>query len=121
MNEVDFYKIESTQKLERGWLMIFVLNPNHQIFEGHFPGNPVLPGVCMIQMVKDAVANMTGKKWLLSEARQIKFLEMIIPNEKDVFSFLLNYEVDNAECLVRASFEKDGKTLFKFQGCFQQI
>jgi 3-hydroxyacyl-[acyl-carrier-protein] dehydratase len=121
MNELDFYKITSTRNLDKGWLMTFVLNPNHRIFKGHFPGNPVLPGVCMVQMVKDILCNLTEKKWFLFEARQIKFLEMIIPNEKDVFSFSLNKDGNNVECLVRASFARDEKTLFKFQGRFKQV
>lgn len=26
-----------------------ILNPLHPIFKGHFPDNPILPGVCMMQ------------------------------------------------------------------------
>ena len=29
------------------------LNPAHRVFEGHFPGQPVVPGVCMVQMIKE--------------------------------------------------------------------
>ena len=28
------------------------LNAAHSIFKGHFPGQPIVPGVCMMQMVK---------------------------------------------------------------------
>jgi len=26
------------------------LNKDHPVFEGHFPGNPILPGVCTVKM-----------------------------------------------------------------------
>ena len=29
------------------------LNPEHPVYEGHFPGNPVVPGVCQVQMICD--------------------------------------------------------------------
>jgi 3-hydroxymyristoyl/3-hydroxydecanoyl-(acyl carrier protein) dehydratase len=29
------------------------LNPDHAIFAGHFPGQPVVPGVCMLQIIKE--------------------------------------------------------------------
>ena len=28
------------------------LESSHDIFKGHFPGNPVLPGVCQVEMVR---------------------------------------------------------------------
>jgi len=31
------------------------LNFNHKIFKGHFPGSPILPGVCIIQIVKEVL------------------------------------------------------------------
>ena len=32
------------------------LNPKHPIFDGHFPESPVVPGVCMIQMIKEILS-----------------------------------------------------------------
>lgn len=119
MNEMDFYQMLDDQKSDDGWIMTFSLNPKHRIFEGHFPGQPILPGVCMVQIVKDAVCRLTGKNCFLAEARQIKFLEMIIPDEKDIFSFRLMKTETEDSCFVQASFEKAGKTVFKFQGSFK--
>ena len=32
------------------------LNSNHEIFSGHFPDNPILPGVCALQIAKEVFA-----------------------------------------------------------------
>ena len=32
---------------------IIELDEHHDIFKGHFPGQPVLPGVCMLQITKE--------------------------------------------------------------------
>ena len=28
------------------------LDASHQVFRGHFPGHPMLPGVCTLQLVR---------------------------------------------------------------------
>ena len=33
------------------------LNPKHEIFKGHFPGQPVTPGVVLIQMTTELTQN----------------------------------------------------------------
>lgn len=32
----------------------FYANPDHSIFKGHFPGNPILPGVVQVEMMAQA-------------------------------------------------------------------
>lgn len=57
------------------------LNAGHSIFKGHFPGNPIVPGVCQMQMIKETLEHFFGKPYRLTEAREIKFLAMINPVE----------------------------------------
>ena len=57
------------------------LNPAHDIFKGHFPDMPVMPGVCMVDMVKSLTEQHTQKALFLSEAADIKFLAILNPNE----------------------------------------
>jgi 3-hydroxyacyl-[acyl-carrier-protein] dehydratase len=40
----------------------FLLNPKHAIFAGHFPGQPVVPGVCMLQIIKEGLEQALDKK-----------------------------------------------------------
>ena len=56
-----------------------ILNPEHDIFKGHFPDVPVLPGVIMMQMVKELVEVADQKKYILRKAASLKFLQMINP------------------------------------------
>lgn len=57
------------------------LNPEHEIFKGHFPGNPVTPGVCMMQIVKDIAEQLTNKKLMVVSANNVKFMAIINPDE----------------------------------------
>jgi 3-hydroxyacyl-[acyl-carrier-protein] dehydratase len=55
------------------------LNPEHEIFAGHFPGHPVLPGVCMIEIVKELAEKALDKETRLVAADRIKFLALVDP------------------------------------------
>lgn len=78
----DFYKVEKTEKLADGKYKTSVrLNKEHEVFKGHFPGNPVTPGVCMMQIVKELVQEITGFSLMLKSAANVKFMALINPDE----------------------------------------
>ncbi|MCT2408217.1 3-hydroxyacyl-ACP dehydratase [Chryseobacterium antibioticum] len=78
----DFYTLESYEKAENGSYTASIhLNKDHDIFKGHFPGNPVTPGVCMMQIVKELTEEFTGSKLFLKTASNVKFMAIINPFE----------------------------------------
>jgi len=42
----DFYTLQSYDKNEKSFVANIILNKDHEIFKGHFPGNPVTPADC---------------------------------------------------------------------------
>jgi 3-hydroxyacyl-[acyl-carrier-protein] dehydratase len=56
-----------------------VLNSTHPIFKGHFPNLPIVPGVCMVQLVKGIAEKQLSQKLFLSSASNIKFLSVLNP------------------------------------------
>ncbi|WP_144281461.1 3-hydroxyacyl-ACP dehydratase [Chryseobacterium echinoideorum] len=78
----DFYTLDSYEQAENGSFLANIrLNKEHDIFKGHFPGNPVTPGVCMMQIVKELTEEFTGKKLFLKSASNVKFMAIINPFE----------------------------------------
>ncbi|MDO3625796.1 hypothetical protein [Mucilaginibacter sp. BT774] len=95
------------------------LNPEHPIFKGHFPGEPVLPGVCMTQMVKELLEIYIQKQTRLIKASDIKFLSVIIPKQDKLIGIELKlFFVDDGIRTDARLLNKD-ITLFKFKGMFQ--
>jgi len=84
-----FFKILDTSKEEEKTIVKVELDKDHKIYEGHFPGNPVVPGVCLIQMIKEVVEVQQGLRLRLTSADEIKFLNIVNP----VTSNLLNIEI----------------------------
>ncbi|MDP9077432.1 MAG: 3-hydroxyacyl-ACP dehydratase [Bacteroidota bacterium] len=55
------------------------INPYSAIFKGHFPGQPVVPGACMLQIVKEVLESALGQSLLIKKAGNLKFIGMIDP------------------------------------------
>lgn len=78
----DFYTLQNIEKQnDNNYSVSMKLNPDHEIFKGHFPGKPVTPGVCMMQIVKDLTEKITEKKLTLKSATNVKFMAIINPEE----------------------------------------
>ncbi len=56
------------------------LNSGHAVFRGHFPGNPILPGVCSLMIIRDCASHMTGLRLGYASVRESKFLSAITPD-----------------------------------------
>ena len=52
------------------------------IFSGHFPGNPVLPGIFQIEMARYALEVTNHKNYNISLISKAKFINMILPDSK---------------------------------------
>ena len=52
---------------------------DHPAYEGHFPGNPIVPGVCTIAIIKELLEKALEKKLVLKESKAVKFLGLINP------------------------------------------
>lgn len=57
------------------------LDPEHFIYKVHFPGEPITPGVCIMQIAIELMEKAAGKPLELKCARNIKFLKVISPAE----------------------------------------
>ena len=75
------------------------LNNRHDIFKGHFPGNPIMPGVCMCQIIKELTERAVSKNLFLSVSSNIKFMAIINPDKNP--DLLLNITITEEEDLVK--------------------
>jgi len=73
------YTIEALNNTETNITAKIKLNPSHEIFKGHFPGNPIMPGVCMMQIIKELIEKVLDKNLFLQTSTNIKFMAKINP------------------------------------------
>jgi len=76
----DFYKILSEEQVSDSKYNITILvNEKHEVFKGHFPGNPIMPGVCMIQIIKELTESITKSSLMIQSLANVKFMALINP------------------------------------------
>ena len=73
------------------------LLPESPVYRGHFPGYPITPGVCLVEIALELIAEMAGQaghdgKVRLVGAKNIKFTRPIIPVEGTELRFNLGGE-----------------------------
>lgn len=85
--EDNFYTIVSRTEVEGGEEVKIALNPEHRIYRAHFPGYPVTPGVCIVEMAVEIASKLSGRKLSCVGAKDIKFLVPVIPTETKELSF----------------------------------
>ena len=74
-----FYTITQHKKEGSTFTATITLDPEHPVFAGHFPGQPVVPGVFLVEIISSVIAQLTGEKMTVKEIANIKFLQMIDP------------------------------------------
>ncbi|WP_437919191.1 hypothetical protein [Sphingobacterium sp. LRF_L2] len=92
----DFYTIERFEEVSvQKYIVHVCLNPAHKIFSGHFPGNPVTPGVCMMQIIKEITESITQKSLFLTKSSNVKFMALINPLINPILQLVLDLSTDS--------------------------
>jgi 3-hydroxymyristoyl/3-hydroxydecanoyl-(acyl carrier protein) dehydratase len=58
----------------------FKISANHPCLPGHFPGNPIVPGVVLLEQLESMVEKHLAD-WKVIELIQIKFLSPVLPEQ----------------------------------------
>jgi len=118
----DLYTLEDFVHSDGVVTATLLLNSAHSIFEGHYPGQPVLPGACILQIVKETLSSAIESELMLVIANNLKFLSMIDPASMSALNFKLTYqEADEQFLKVNASLHFEERVCFKFQGSFRKV
>jgi 3-hydroxyacyl-[acyl-carrier-protein] dehydratase len=115
----DFFKINTLSFDENELTSNISLNSEHAIFKGHFPENPVTPGVVQMQMVKELLEVYFEKKLSLKTMGRCKFLNVLSPNDTQKFDIKINIRESEAVLGVSAAGMKNEITFFKFNAVYQ--
>lgn len=95
------YRIEQLQTTDEATNFTVSLIGSCFIYKAHFPGNPITPGVCIVQTARELLQELVGRGLEITEARDVKFLNILSPTDRSRVTFTLT-DVAEADGHVKA-------------------
>jgi 3-hydroxyacyl-[acyl-carrier-protein] dehydratase len=118
--DIQSFTSDESDIAQQQYLALAYLHAGHPIYQGHFPGNPVVPGVCQVQMIKELVEKAVGHRLRLTESDNIKFLSMINPEANPHLEFRIVIKpAGDQQRSVTATIGCGATVFLKFKGKFE--
>jgi len=92
------------------------LRPDCEIYRGHFPGTPVCPGVCNIQMIKECVERLTGCRLHIGSIRRCRLTAVATPMACPELSVKINLQPTENGFAVTATVSDARRTYMDYKG-----
>jgi 3-hydroxyacyl-[acyl-carrier-protein] dehydratase len=113
------YHTISMQDTETGQhLATILLHRNSEIFNAHFPGLPILPGACLVQISKECIEENLQQKISITHFKNLKFLKTINPDEFPEITICFSYQKKEERDVASITFSKDESLFCKLEYFF---
>lgn len=116
MLQDNFYHIVTKDLAPASARAVITIDAGHRIFDGHFPGQPVVPGVCMMQIVRELAEQGVGVPLQITTADNMKFLSILNPHEHGEVVVTVGYVLNGNSYTVDGTLSAGTVTFFKFKG-----
>lgn len=100
-NDLKTSEISVLKKTSQHISAVFCFKKELDLFNGHFPGNPILPGIFQVEMVKYAMEKTFDTGFYIKSVKKTKFSNLIHPGETVCIDITANKE-ENSRFNVRA-------------------
>jgi len=114
-----FYSVSSETTTENTATVVVSINPKHEVYEGHFPNQPVAPGAALTQMVIDEATKLFASGRMFVGAKQIKFLSVLDPNKTSILTMEYTFVERDARLQFACTGKHDETIFFKINGTFR--
>lgn len=116
-----FFKILKEEPAAGAVKALLSIDKDHAILKGHFPGQPVVPGVCMMQIIKELVERQTQRNLRLAGAENMKFLSVLDPGHHQEIEASVSFSENNGVISLNASLFSGSVTFFKLKAILQNV
>jgi len=117
----NFYQILTKERREGNNFIEILINSDHEIFNGHFPGNPVMPGVCMLQIIKELTEGIVSSKLFMHRCVNVKFMALINPDTNPELKLNIKVSDDNEVVKVSSTVTFEDTVALKMSAHYKRI
>ncbi|MFH0985035.1 MAG: hypothetical protein V1882_05810 [Candidatus Omnitrophota bacterium] len=89
-------------------------------FQGHFPGKPILPGVCLVQAMLELYKAYHKRSIRLVELTAAKLIAPVFP-EEDLLMECQELSKQDGKIVIRTSCMKDSKKIAMLEAVIQIV
>lgn len=112
--ENNFYTINNIeQKSDDAFAVEVTILPEHQIYEGHFPQQPVVPGVCTLTIIRECIGNILSKEVSFASIKECKYVSALIPQED--LRIMINLTISESKVTALVERVDDQQTVLKLK------
>ena len=115
----DFYSVISSQHSEGAYTTTLKINNSHELYQGHFPGRPVTPGVILMQLFKEQAELVSGKELQLERASNVKFTAVVDPNSDQELILRSTIEENGGVINLKGTAENNSSIAIKIQAIYK--
>lgn len=93
-----------------------LLRADHAIYQAHFPNEPVTPGVCILQILRELLEEHTGRHYEVAKVKNVKFLSILSPVDTPRVTFVIDkmsHDATTGACKVQAHVETKEQMISK--------
>ena len=111
-----FYTLRTQEHMPSGaYRLRVVLHEDCPVYEGHFPGNPIAPGVANIQMIKELTELVLSRPLTFATIKQCKFMRPVLPDAHKPLDVMLTLSSDQ----LSAEIIENDVTILKLKATIQ--
>ena len=111
-----YYTISDLRKEAGSAVVSIILRSDCEVYRGHFPGNPISPGVCNIEMIKECAEEVIGKELRIQTIKQCRMKAVVSPAICPMLKIDMKYVPTSDGYSVTASIFDAQKIYMEFKG-----
>lgn len=112
-----YYKVWSAHYGGETALFHVELLPECDVYRGHFPGHPVCPGVCNMEMLKECMEEAVGVKMVIDTIKQCRMTSVASPDICSELDILMSIQSSGeTRWAVQAKLYDAERTYMEYKG-----
>ena len=114
----NLFDIDPIKKIDDKIITEVTINASNTIFKGHFPENPVTPGVIQIQLIKEILEIHYQRNMKLDSIGRCKFLAVLNPIESPTITIEVTVKEIENTFKINAVGKDNSTSYFKFSAVY---
>lgn len=117
----NYYRIDEQRTEGTDTVFRITLLPACEVYRGHFPGRPVCPGVCNIQVVKECAEQLTGQSLFIGRLKQCRLTAIATPDACRQLDIRLTVTPSSEGLTVAARMYDERQTYMELKGELHEV